>query len=293
MKLKRRLCIVMLLGVIFATIIFGVNNVKLANSNQDVVRASVVNTSDEFVKTYNIGVDKKIIKPSEMSQSEFVSLCKNSVYPAYLQAVKDDPGLTFQKYIADDNYEQPIEQPGDKPTTVTAESHMNSLSRTAAHNGYSMKAGDILVCYGTNSAGKYLGHAAIVTSSKFVLEMPGYGHTVWHTSKQAFFKSHSGNGKFVYVYRIKKHPYYAKYAQDYAWHHMYKKTRPSYNLNPFLYQKSPSYCSKYVYLAYYWGATKKSVKYYSSGIHYVHPHTFIGNFVGSFKPNNIHKITSY
>ncbi|AZA24536.1 MAG: hypothetical protein DF199_00765 [Lactobacillus delbrueckii subsp. lactis] len=51
---------------------------------------------------------------------------------------------------------------------------MNFIS---AKSGYSMKAGDILICYGggssNNSLSNFPGHAAIATSAGYILEMPG------------------------------------------------------------------------------------------------------------------------
>ncbi|WP_409022212.1 hypothetical protein ACE83Q_00605 [Dellaglioa sp. P0083] len=196
--------------------------------------------------------------------------------------------------IAEDNYEQPVMQPGDKPTVVTASEHSDSLLRSAARSSYSMKAGDILVCYGSNSdlTGNIVGHAAIATSKGWLLEIPGKKYNkAKHTSKKDFFQQHTKKGAHVEVYRINKHPHYANDAAQYAWDHMYKKTNPTYQITTNLYHKSPSYCSKYVYLAYQWGATKKALTQW--GIHIVTPHGLPGNFVGSFKPNYIHKITSY
>lgn len=57
-----------------------------------------------------------------------------------------------------------------------------------------------------------------------------------------------------------------------------------------LYKKSPTYCSKYVYLAYYRGATKKSVKKFNKN-HLVTPHGLPLDFAGTFKPSLIHVIT--
>lgn len=116
-----------------------------------------------------------------MTKKDFLDLCKESVFPAYLNYVKDNPTTSFAQYIADDNYEVPEQQPDDNPTTVRAndEADNNSsspfVSLIAAHSGYSMKAGDILICYGTggNITGKYVGHAAIASSSKYIMEMPG------------------------------------------------------------------------------------------------------------------------
>lgn len=158
-----------------------------------------------------------------------------------------------------------------------------------------MKAGDILVCYGTNSdfSGKFIGHAAIATSAKYVLQMTGPGHRAEHYAKKTFFNKYTGRSSYVAVYRVESHPTYASKAASYAYNHMYKVTNPSYFISTNLYHKSPSYCSKYVYLAYYWGATKNALTYYSSNLHIVTPHGLVGNFKGSFHPAYIHKITKY
>ena len=93
---------------------------------------------------------------------------------------------------------------------------------------------------------------------------------------------------------MKNHPKYAKKAATYAYRHMYLKDNPSYMITSNLYHKSPSYCSKYVYLAYWWGATKSALKKYKNGGQYiVTPHGLTDTFVGSFKPTRIHKISTY
>ncbi|WLS85033.1 hypothetical protein [Lactobacillus apis] len=59
---------------------------------------------------------------------------------------------------------------------------------------------------------------------------------------------------------MKNHPKYAKKAATYAYRHMYLKDNPSYMITSNLYHKSPSYCSKYVYLAYWWGQQSLRLK---------------------------------
>ena len=254
----------------------------------------ISNQNSFFDKAYQQGRAKGIINDSNMTYDEFISLCKNSFFPAYLQASQTDSTLTFEKYIADDHYEVPEQQPGDTPTTGSANDNTNPMLRTAAHSGYSMKAGDILICYGTNSMGRFVGHAAIASSSNYIMEMPGisYGKAA-HTSKATFFKRNSGNGKYVAVYRINSHPNYADSASTYAYNHMFKKTNPKYGINTHVWQKSPSYCSKYVYLAYAWGATKKAIIYYDNNIIPPHTLTYYFNPNSGWKPSYIHKITSY
>ena len=88
------------------------------------------NQNSFFDKAYQQGRAKGIINDSNMTYDEFISLCKNSVFPAYLQASQTDSTLTFEKYIAADHYEVPEQQPGDTP----ANDNTNPMLRTAAHS---------------------------------------------------------------------------------------------------------------------------------------------------------------
>lgn len=260
------------------------------------------NPKSEFIQAYNEGRQKGILNNSNMNEVDFIQLCEDSVFPAYLNYVQDNPTVSFSQYIADDNYEVPELSSRDNPTTVDASDDANNNTSSysglftnfvAAHSGYSMKAGDILICYGTNSMGKYVGHAAIATSSKYVLEMPGFGHNAEHHSKKQVFQQHSGGSNYVLVYRIKNHPKYADAASTYAYKYMYKTDNPWYMITTNLIHKSPSYCSKYVLLSYYWGATKSSVCTSYNGT-IVHPHDLATHwFKDSFKPSCIYKITKY
>lgn len=260
---------------------------------------------DKIQAVYADGREVGIINPANMSYAEFHELIENSVIPAYEQQKSLSPVTTFESFVAEDNYEVPVQQADDNPTTVSAQEPSKSVqlsntstvtmrNTTTANKGYSMEAGDILVVYGTNSdyMGRIVGHAAIATSSGYVLQMTGTGHKSEHWTKKKFFQTYTKTG-YVAVYRIKNHPNYSKKAASYAWNHMYHQTEPSYQITTNLYHKSPSYCSKYVYLAYDWGATSSAVLQYPSYLHIVTPHGLIGNFYGSFKPSYIHKITSY
>ncbi|GHN45445.1 hypothetical protein ME804_06780 [Lactobacillus delbrueckii] len=255
----------------------------------------------EFIKAYNTGKEKGILTDQNMTQSEFLSLCKESVFPAYLEYQQAHPTVSFAQYVADDNYEVPRQQAGDNPITVSATGTKSSSSifpfisfaSVSARKGYSMKAGDILICYGRNITSKYIGHAAIASSSKYIMEMPGPGKHATHTPKATFFKRNSGNGKYVAVYRIKKHPHYADDASTYAYKHMYLKTNPSYFFPSSMYVKSPSYCSKYVYLAYEWGATKRALYPIPGPSAVVLPHGLENWFKGDFTPSYVYKVTSY
>lgn len=125
-------------------------NSEVANAVD--VKASSARSSDEFKKAYNTGKSKGIITDKNMSYKDFVSLCKSSVFPAYLNAVKEDSTLTFQSFIAQDNYEV---SPEDSGITSSA------LLRATGSSSYNMQAGDILVVWGSNSLDKasYVGRA--------------------------------------------------------------------------------------------------------------------------------------
>lgn len=135
-------------------------------------------------------------------------------------------------------------------------------NKVKASKSYNMKAGDIMVCYGSNPMGTLIGHAAIAYDSQNILEMPGYSYSsgVKKTSKADFFKKYSSNGKYVNVYRLSNSSY-ASDAADYAYNNMYLKNKPTYSLySPnFKSYDHRSFCSNYVIRAYLF-SNSKSVK---------------------------------
>lgn len=290
------------------------SQVSVASVNNDTISQKSDNETDEFIKAYEAGRSKGILNDENMSKSNFIELCKKSVFPAYLEYSKDNPTVSFAQYIADDNYEVPQLQPGDHPTTVRANDESDNgkysalfPSLIATHSGYSMKAGDILICYGSssssNSISNFPGHVAIASSSNYILEMPGTGaphhysatHNAKHVTKKQFFQEHTRGNDYVGVFRIKNHPKYADSASTYAYKYMYQKDNPYYSITQGalnLYTKSPSYCSKYVWYAYYQGATKDSVNHYQQFC-ILRPRNIMNDFTSSFHPSYIHKVTSY
>jgi hypothetical protein len=263
--------------------------------------ADTTANSEVFASIYRQGVSKGILTESNSSEAEFVKYCSTEAFPMYLKYVEVDPGTSFEQYVADENYFVSCNPNNDHPDTISADNSQSKgkgysifSSFIAAKSGYSMKAGDILVCHGTDSAGIFAGHAAFATSANYILEMPGPNRTVEHPSKESFFKKHTGKGKYVDVYRIKKHPHYADAASTYAYRHLYKnpKDRPKYGFQSGLYSMKDSYCSKYVYYAYYKVLPKGTLKTYNNW-HIVHPFTFVGNFQGDFKASYLHQITSW
>ena len=142
-KLKRN--IVVVLGVLLLLQFKGTVKADVGTSNSD----------NEFVKAYSIGRSKGILTDDNMTESDFVNLCKNTVYPRYLKYSYEYPGMSFEDYLAEDNYEVPVQTTEDKPIVInhkssTASTNKISLLGVSANRDYKMKAGDILVCYGTS-----------------------------------------------------------------------------------------------------------------------------------------------
>lgn len=276
--------------------------VVLADSNESIQQKNV------FDQVYDLGRSKGILNDQNMSKEYFEKLCSNVLFPDYLSYSQNNPGVSFQEYVSDDNFEVPKVEKGDHPTEVNARTTSSKLSGPfvnfiSAKSGYSMKAGDILICYGggssNNSLSNFPGHAAIATSAGYILEMPGTKNrsakkNARHINKKEFFTAHTKGNDYVCVYRISKHPHYANDASTYAYNYMYKDGNPTYSIvkGYELYKKSPSYCSKYVYYAYWKGATSSAVNKYPK-YWWVKPHSLPNYFSKSFHPSYIHKITKY
>lgn len=301
----------LLTGLVSLTFGFGlclgtVNQYKIEAVTDEVTAQENKSDEDAFLKIYNEGRSKGILTDENMPKDKFIKFCKDYLFPEYLKFIKENSNMTFEQYVAMDNYDVPVQTAEDHPEEVEGRNIKQSGSSLftnfiAAKSGYKMKAGDILICYGTFSSSipSVPGHAAIATSENYILEMPGTAkkskyHNAQHVTKKEFFTAHTKGNDYVSVYRIKKHPVYADKASTYAYRFMYKNDNPTYSIangmNPYV--KSPSYCSKYVYYAYWKGATKSSVK--QRGNYYLFwPHFLQKQFSKSFHPYYMYKITKY
>lgn len=276
--------------------VFSVNIVGKADGSPDY--------RSYYLIAYQEGVNSKIINSRKVKFSMFQNQCNEEFSKMYVNYLKDGGDESFPEYMKDNYYGQDDPGAGSKSvasTTAISEpdpQNYDHYRTKAIRRGYHMKAGDILVCHNSNSLEGVPGHAAIVNSAGYIMEMPGYK---FHTKKNArivtkkkFFRAHSGGKKYVMVYRMRRHPHVAKKAARYTYYKMLKHHNPTYSIFTMkLYKKSPSYCSKYVYLAYDWGGTKKPVKQWWGGRHMVTPYGLIGNFKNSYKPAAIHRIVAY
>lgn len=250
-----------------------------------------VDYKDYYQVTYSQGLKSNII---HQSNDTFLSECQRELGPGYVNYVRSGGKESFPAFAKANYYGQDdLEETNSHPQKlVFNHSDKNVFAHTTLKHshGYHMRAGDILVCHGTSIVGAFIGHAGIASSSSHVLEMPGPNRRAHNTSKKVFFKNHAINAyTYVDVYRLGKKSV-AKKAAKYAYSHMYKHHNPRYVISTNLYHKNPSYCSKYVYLAYYWGATKKCLRHYKNGVHVVTPYGLVGNFTKHYRPYFIEEI---
>ncbi|MGG4493758.1 YiiX/YebB-like N1pC/P60 family cysteine hydrolase [Brevibacillus reuszeri] len=112
-----------------------------------------------------------------------------------------------------------------------------------------VKIGDMLVTNQTSSAG-LTGHAAIVTDNYTVVHIGGYGENPEDISISKFFKRYKSNIKVVRYSSSKA----AKKAGAWATEFAEEYSDATYGLTNKLSGASPTYCSKIVWQAYYYGA---------------------------------------
>lgn len=129
-----------------------------------------------------------------------------------------------------------------------------------------VKQGDILICSGGGSFG-IIGHAAIMTTDYWVLEMPGLKNNLNDNNRQIpkdkWFDEHASD--WTTVYRCPDNSI-ARQAAKWADTHYYnpsggsKKTiHIQYAITADVWKINPSYCSKLVIQAYYYGTGSAKV----------------------------------
>ncbi|OJG33089.1 YiiX/YebB-like N1pC/P60 family cysteine hydrolase [Enterococcus devriesei] len=161
----------------------------------------------------------------------------------------------------------------------------NDSDGTGYRSAFHLRAGDVLISNKTSSWG-LTGHAAIAISSKKILHIYGSGHHPAVHSLSWFKKRYSGKGSWLKIYRSKNSKAGPKAA---AWAKKnYVGKKYNYGINTKLKSKNPTYCSKIVYQAYKYGASKKSI--YDPGSHIISPYA-LPNI--SSKAYKLRKVKTY
>lgn len=137
------------------------------------------------------------------------------------------------------------------PASFAAEVSPLDVDPGVTYPGTSVKVkpGDMLVTNRTSSAG-LTGHAAIVTDGYTVVHIGGYGENPEDISTSKFFKRYKSNIKVVRY----NNSSVARNAGEWASLFAEEYSDATYGLTKKLNGSSPTYCSKIVWQAYYYGA---------------------------------------
>ncbi|MED4800761.1 hypothetical protein ACQGRJ_18260 [Bacillus atrophaeus] len=247
-------------------------------NQQDLSYDDWVKENVEFKKVYDAGIEQNVLEPS-LSYAEWIKLNN------YGQEPKDE-NIDFTSYT--------LSEPSSSSSAVSLLSTKKTSVKVTQLSSFKVKPGDIFITNSTSAAG-ILGHSAIANGSNHILDMPGYGNKNDNnrqlTVSQWVSKYNKG---WIKVYRLKNSSLAAKVAK-YADRHYWstkgaatKNIHIAYKLTPHLYSVSPSYCSKLVYDAYWYGSGSASVLVKRSG--YVMPYNLINNdFTSKYKPSLVHR----
>ncbi|CAK1551609.1 unnamed protein product [Leptosia nina] len=219
-------------------------------------------------KAYQTGVELGIIDiekyPFQTFQSDERNIFRD-VFREYTSLNGSEP-INYQEWLIMNNF-------GILVDTQESLFARKIAKRSTADNKRrfvnTVRKGDILIT--GRGIGGLIGHAAIMTTDYWVLEMPG--GRGWNTglknnnrqiSKHAWFDQHRSDWTTVYRNRDRA---VAQQAAVWADHNYYnprggaKKTiHVTYRITTDIRSKNPSYCSKLVIQAYYFGTKKKVIR---------------------------------
>ncbi|WP_369878239.1 hypothetical protein JNUCC21_14455 [Bacillus sp. JNUCC-21] len=260
----------------------------------------------DYKAIYNQAIKEGVINQFELSYDDWLkeNVGFKKIYDEGIQEDVLEPTLSYEQWIKLNNYGQ---EPKDDNTElvsytikgspnakVTLLSTTSSSVKVTSLSSFSVKPGDIFITNSTSSAG-IIGHSAIANGSNHILDMPGYGNKSDNNRQLTVSQwvSKYNNG-WIKVYRLKNSSLAAqvgKYADRHYWSttgSSKKNIHIPYKLTPHLYSVSPSYCSKLVYDAYWFGSGSASVLVKRSG--YVMPFNLINNdFTSKYRPSLVHR----
>lgn len=231
---------------------------------------------------YSEGVKLQYINPENISLDEW--LLENEeykkIYDDGISVGVLDKSFSYEEWIKANCYGQPpvVDSNNFEEITIDAKTIVD---------GFEFKSGDILITNGTSSAG-IIGHAAIATGPGYILDIPGANQTTRQTSPLWWTNNYRTKG-WVKVYRM-KNSYLAAGAAIWADRNYYSTTggsvqniTPKYEITPHLYSTDPTYCSKIVFQAYWYGTGSEPVMKSMSG--FVAPYGLLDCFNSNYVPD--------
>ncbi|MCM3224234.1 hypothetical protein [Terribacillus saccharophilus] len=244
------------------------------------------NSNIDSEALYRKAIKEGVISEADLSLEDW--LTENEQYKKiYDDGVKDnvfESPITYEEWLKLNNYGQEPKDVNDGEVTTF---------KIQAKSTFKVKPGDIFITNGTFASG-IIGHAAIANGANHILDMPGYGDKSDNNRQltvSQWLSKYKSKG-WIKVYRIKDSKLaaqVARYADTHYWSTKGAATKNihiAYKITPHLYTKSPSYCSKLVFDAYWYGTGSKKVMGASKG--FVPPYGLISQFNPGWGPSKVH-----
>lgn len=227
---------------------------------------------NETIAAYSFGVYMGIINPNKYTLESFkideVNIF-NILYKEYISSIDSSKikPLIYRDWLVLNNFGI---LPDTQESVVEKKTAMRSTDANKRRFLKLVKKGDILIT-GRGMVGWFVGHAAIMTSDNMVLEMAG-GVGCWKNgiisnnrqiAKDKWYDEHAVD--WTTVYRCADEAV-AREAATWANLTFYnsadeimKSKHITYAITTDVWKVNPSYCSKLVIHAYYYGTGKRNV----------------------------------
>ncbi|MED3033525.1 hypothetical protein CBR56_16265 [Bacillus thuringiensis] len=234
------------------------------------------------------------------SASATENITNGDLKQKYNEGIKDgaiDKSITYEQWekIVAEN-EKALEK--IKKDKVKGIPIKDSGWQGAYYQGFNIKRGDIFITDGSSFYG-LTGHAAIANGDSYILDAPGYSintsrgllNTTRQRTVQQWLDEYTGKGT-VWVYRVSSsYDYVAGNAASWADRTYYSSSGsatqdrfPSYGVTLNTKGTDPTYCSKIVYQAYYYGSGNLPFMVPTSTT-IIGPYGLLDSFADNYRPS--------
>lgn len=186
-----------------------------------------------------------------LSEEQEVEVLTEEEFNQYKAEGMFNPEDTYEDVISE--FQEGIDNAPPQDTDEVIDSNENTFS-IATLRGYTGSTGDILVTNDTVKGTGIAGHTGIMVSPGKVLHIPGPKQKVKIISISEWNNRYNKTN----VLRVKNQSV-AVEAARWAKNNYKDGSNPGYSLKGSLYSKSPTYCSKIVWQAFYYGSGSKKV----------------------------------
>jgi len=214
-----------------------------------------------------------ISQPAEAAESDPPSYTLNE-YNTLVQQGALAPSITYENWSNEGSYQD---------SNSASKSFSSYVVANPGPSSFTLKKGDVVVTNGTSSAG-IAGHAGIAISSTEILSIRGTGYSPsvmkFSAWKKKYNKDTITKKRWTKVYRVASSSY-AKEAANWAIKN-YKGKNYSYQVNGYLLNVNPTYCSKIVWQSYA-RISKALVVQPTNATNIIYPYDLDNSFINSAK----------